>query len=60
MMAAPDALIKSETPQQLTESFEGNVGIGGAPQDPKEESVKLAHRGYYWPPGSILQRPMCL
>jgi hypothetical protein len=46
MMAAPDALIKSETPEQLTESFEGDVGVRGTPQDPKEEWVRLAHRGY--------------
>jgi len=50
-MAAPDTLIKSETPQQLTEAFEGNVGIRGTSQDPKEESVRLAHRGYAQQPG---------
>jgi hypothetical protein len=57
MMAASDALVKSETPQQLTESFEGNVGIRGTPQDPKGESVRLAHRGYSRHPGSIPTAP---
>jgi hypothetical protein len=60
MMAAPEALIKAETPQQLTEPFERNVGIRGTSQDPKEESVRLAHRDYHRHPGSILQRLMCI
>jgi hypothetical protein len=54
MMTASDALVKSNTAQQLTEAFAGNVGVRGTPQDPKEESVSLAHEGYFQPPASIL------